>query len=1427
MESMSAKMTAQSTEHPSLYSDESFNRPPRVRPVIPKRKVLLQAPPRQASTGRVGAIISSLLISGTMLAASYIVSQIQGTSPIFLLITASTAVAFLVVSIGQWLADMRQRWLEQRAYRYALRQSVIELIQLYANEQSIAHDLHPVLTYEQARQTASQLRQELDSLIETFVPYSLAERLRQRLSRQPLQPESLGITIPSAHQKDQMPFLLGFAGYDQNRGPDEWELQPRLWERRPTDPDALTIRVGTARQPAVFEIDSRSAIDQHAELMRLNNRFSTIEHQPVTVSLLETGSLGVACPSDKQFQVLYGMVWQLLVCHAPSEVRLVVLSRSAQSKEWKALIRAPHFIPLNGNDKQRMFPGSEADADIELSFRLLLDELGRRSEQKEDETATAPLPHLVVIVDNDSRLHQHSVLRELLRRGKERGIFVLVLGKEWQALPSDCGAMVRIISDEKAELALAGGPWSSPFRPLLAPRENMYDLTDKLTRALLRFDLREMGGDRAIPRAVRLYSLLRKQMPAMDLAYQWQSPPKGSWHPNVPIGAGEGGSPIYLDLNENSDGPHGIIAGKTGAGKSELLQAIITALAVTHGPQQVEFLLIDFKGGAALRIFADLPHTVGLITDLADRRLTERAIMALRSELRRRKKLLEAAGEKVQNIKDYRQMPQSEPLANLLIVIDEFDTMVKEQPAFLDELIAVVKQGRSLGVHLLVATQQPSVAVKDEIKSQLNYWLALRLGSVADSREMLQQPDAFFLPADIPGRAYKRVGMQLTLFQAAQVSGPYQDDRLDTKESDELRSWVAPLTKTASQPQPTEQRRERDIDVLVEQIKKAGQDYPRRNIWAPPLPARLVLSQRLPEGFSILAPEVLCAVQGWLCGADGEVAIDDRQHLRLPIGICDIPQESKREPFVFDPMRGHVLIFGAPASGKTTLIQTILLTLGVLIPPTRLWCYVIGVSGQGSEFEQLPHVGGVIAVHEAEKVRRVLKIIKQEIEQRESQSDVANKQSASRPDILLIIDKFSLFLSEYNDTELIDLLSDLVTRGLACGIHVILTADRPINVPNKLQGFFDQRWILRLTDEGDALSLTGRKDAARLPIDLAGRGYVLHDDHGWLETQFALPFIQTERRSLNGAETEQPWQKDTTEIDNLLNAEMADRMKAIISASREYWKYHCGDQLQAGDQSHAGPPKVIPLPAHIPFNQFWSQVQRVKSQVQQEGLEVYFGLVESKSLDPIKFTLSTEQPAFLIGGNSGTGKTTALRTIIKSLARRYGPEEIEFALIGIRPKSFDNIVPSSHQSKVCLNEERITDIMKSIEQRLTKNVTKSLIIAIDDYDKLCDRFADLFKKPYSSTTNMYTVLSKVLSEGREKGIYLIIAAKTDNPVGLLGAISDMHYGFILQPHNFLAASTLLGVDLPIKNKGLPNIKGRGILVDQSQRLVVQVADCEE
>jgi S-DNA-T family DNA segregation ATPase FtsK/SpoIIIE len=1403
----------------------NFNRPPRIRPVLTKKTIILPKPPREGGQGRGGAILSSLLISGTMIGASYFVSQTRGTSPVFLLITAATAVAFLVVSIAQWIADYRERRRERREYRRALRRTAVEFIQLYIDEQSTHQYIHPVLTKDQAVSNAQLLYAELCELINTFLPRSIWQRLLSRHTS----PNELGIEISSTHQEKGLPpCLLAIAGCDEANQPSAFKNpQPRLWERRPGDADALTLRVGTISRPAGFSIDSRSQLERDSEVEHLCERFLTVRNQPFTVSLIETGSLGVAGVSSIREQFTHSLVWQIITHHAPSEVRIAALYDPAQHGLWQRLIRAPHFIPLNGDRLRRMFP--ETQADIERSLRLLIDELGQRSERGEDETI--PPPRLVLVVDNDKSIQQHPVLKELLRRGKDYGIHSIVICDSWDAIPGECGAAVRLHDQAKAELVIAGNAWSDPFTPLLAPIE----LSDQLGRALIRLTLNEMGGDREIPRAVRLHKLLQKQVEDFDFIQQWRKPIALSWHADVPIGAGERDAPMYLDLNDEHDGPHGIVAGKTGAGKSELLQSIITSIAATHGPDRAEFLLIDFKGGAALRIFADLPHTVGLVTDLQDRRLAERAITAMRSELRRRKEILKEAGEKVQNIKDYRALLGShQPLANLLIIIDEFDTMVREQPGFVDELITVVKQGRSLGVHLLVATQQPSIAVKDEIKGQLNYWLALRLGSVADSREMLQRPDAFFLPSDLPGRAYKRVGTKLELFQAARISAPFQDDGGDD-EILKLRSWASGNVQRSTTLQEQRPSQERDIDVLAQKIKEAGKQHLRRSIWSPPLPTRLTLSQRLPGELQVLSSDKVSILQQALrqdLTAEPMISDDTCRSLQpIPLGLLDVPQASQQEILHLDLQSGHLLVFGAPASGKTLLIQTILLSLGVTISPSQAWCYVINASGQGlTMFDDLPHVGGVVSVRDVEKVRRVLSMIQRQLEMRESpQEDSTNRTSSNSqqvewPDIILIIDKFALFQTEYKDTELLDLLIDLAARGRSYRVHIILTADRPIDVPYRLQGLFEHRWSLRLTDEGDSVSIIGRKDAARIPIDVPGRGYVLHAEHGWLEFQIALPYIHTDKP--DPAKTlEDELNRTAVEVENLLNAEVAVRTRDIIGITRRYWQIHgVEDRLSE-------PPKVEPLPGNIPFNSFWQKVPTAVngSDSSECIIEAFFGL-ESQSLSAASFALSATNPTIFVGGGPGSGKTIALRTIVRSIALRYAPDDVDIILIDPRRTSFRTLPILPHEPLYARTESEIAEIAQRIEARLETDATtnRPVILCIDDYDVAQDQMSDQFQKPaYNATSkvNLHTVTEKALNLGRERGFFIVVAAKAFSyPRGILAQISDLRQGLILQPHNFPSASGLLGVGLPIPLGGRQEIIGRGLRVVNSSRLVVQVAN---
>ncbi len=1388
-------MSSTPASDPKSTSNQSvirihFNRPPRTCPIIPDKTVILPKPPAALGQGRGSAILSSVLISGTMIGASYFVSQTLGTSPIFLIVTAATSLAFLIVSIGQWVADRWKQWREWREYRRSLQSAIVDLIRLYVYEQYAYQYLYPVLTKKQAESNAKTLREELDELV-TFLPRSITQRLLRRYDS----PRNLELELPPTHQEDKAPFLLDIAGYDINSFKDP---QPRLWERRPGDADMLALRLGTTVRRASFSVDFRGQLEQDEALSRICDRFLTVKNLPFTVSLSEVGSLGIAGSAETSTKLVHSIIWQIITLHSPSEVRVVALYDPDQHRDnWKSLLRAPHFIPLNGDRMRRMFP--ETKDDIERSFRVLIDELGQRTERSNDKSI--PLPILVVVVDNDKSIQQHPVLKELLYRGKDCGIYLIVICGSWKDVPGECKAVVQIDNEKEARFAIAGNDWTGSFSPLLADTK----LSDRLSQALIRIELKEMGGDRAIPRSERLYRLLRERIKDLDFARQWNQPIADSWHPDVPIGVGEGGKPVYLNLNDQKDGPHGIVAGKTGAGKSELLQAIITAVAATHGPERAEFLLIDFKGGAALRVFADLPHTVGFITDLQDKRLAERAITAMRSELRRRKDLFRKAGKRVQNINDYRSQSGVSPLANLLIVIDEFDTMVKEQPGFVDELITVVKQGRTLGMHLLVATQQPSVAVKDEIKGQLNYWLALRLGSIADSREMLQRPDAFFLPPDLPGRVYKRVGTSLELFQAARVSAPFLEDASGPGIAG-LHSWVSISTQQTNSVSNRRSDQDRDIDVLVQKIKQAGKSHQRRSIWSPPLPARLTMSQVLPGGLQVLPSKMVSNLQQLLRGDKIESSVDSDQVLSaIPVGLVDIPQESRQEILHLDLQSGHLLVFGAPGSGKTLLLQTILSSIGAMVSPSRAWCYIIGTSGRDfAAFVGIPHAGSFVSVRDLEKVRRLLLMIKQKLTERESYQEDYTYFSDNRrwPDIVLIIDKFALFQTEYKETELVEDLIDIATRGRSYGIHVIVTADRPLDVPYRLQGLFEHRWCLRLIDESDSVSIMGRKDAARVPNEVPGRGYVSHPEHGWLEFQIALPYVQ----------------EDTVEVENILNAEISTRIRDFVRVIQQYW--------QVQGERFSEPPRIEPLPEKILFDDFWSKVKSleiVDLPNSKCSIEVFFGL-DAQSLEPVSFTLSAASPAIFVGGGPGSGKTVALRTIIRSIAQRYAQTDLDIILIDPRRTSFrDLAIPKPYRYAITLDQ--VAAVAQYIDKYIDDSKSNPLILCIDDYDVAQEQMSDQFKKPYSaSSVILYTAIEKALNLGREKGFFIIVAAKGfSHLTGLLGQISDLRQGLILQPHNFPAASELLGVRLPIPLAGRREIAGRGLKVFNNSRLEVQVA----
>ncbi len=529
--------------------------------------------------------------------------------------------------------------------------------------------------------------------------------------------------------------------------------------------------------------------------------------------------------------------------------------------------------------------------------------------------------------------------------------------------------------------------------------------------------------------------------------------------------------------------------------ESELLQSIIVGLAITHHPHLVNFVLVDFKGGAAFKPFEKIPHTVGMVTDLSGK-LTERALVALKSELRRREHILSEANAK--KISEYIQMraqnPAMEPLPHLFIVIDEFAELAKEHPIFMEGLVSVVQKGRSLGVHLILATQKPTGSVNANIWSNLKFRICLRVASLQDSRDMLGRSEAALLPSTVPGRAYFQIGSEtFDVFQSARISLP-------------ARVLNESITKKISAGNSQEVT---DMQVLMDMLEPYQETLGEQLFkpWPAPLPHTVSLKeirQRTSVPATTQPAEIDYPLYGWL---------------NCPVGLVDLPAVQQQKPWFIDMARqgGHVLVAGASGAGKSVFLRTLITSLAQTHTPAQLHFYLIDFGGQALRvFEKLPHVGGLFNESDDDYIRRLLRKLNGIIEERKQfcmnnqiedflsyqRRRAENPTLSELPAVVLVIDRFIDFKQAY-DREM-DLLLSIARHGRTYGVYLVLSVDRPVAVPMQLMSLIETRIGLRLVELTDSLILIGKNDAGHIDPAVPGRGYIR--GRTLEEVHIALPF---------------------------------------------------------------------------------------------------------------------------------------------------------------------------------------------------------------------------------------------------------------------------------------------------------------------------------
>ncbi|MEU9605582.1 FtsK/SpoIIIE domain-containing protein [Streptomyces sp. NPDC048057] len=847
----------------------------------------------------------------------------------------------------------------------------------------------------------------------------------------------------------------------------------RLWERRWRDNDFLLLRLGVADRPAYVELEDPAEAEHRRMLTR------TTHAVPVSVSLRAAGVIGVAggMAADPLVRWLVG---QSAVLHSPSDLRICVLSgnrdRVGDAERWSWLHWLPHTAPIGEDTYSLAGPTAE-------SVGRRIAELAAVVAARQTAGDRAPRggavgePDILVVLDGARRLRSLPGVIPLLREGPAHGVYALCIDDEARMLPEECQAVaVATTRGLRVEQAAA-----DPVAGVLT------DAPDRgwavgVARALA--PVRDVGDDAEeslLPTSARLLDVLGLEPPTAEaVAAGWAL---GGRCTRAVLGEGVDG-PFAVDLA--ADGPHALIAGTTGSGKSELLQTLVASLAVANRPDELNFVLVDYKGGSAFAECELLPHTVGMVTDL-DTHLVERALVSLGAELKRRERILADAGAK--DIDDFlakraTSVAGLDPLPRLVLVIDEFASMVRELPDFVSGLVNIAQRGRSLGIHLILATQRPSGAVTSDIRANTNLRIALRTTDVGESRDIIDGPDAGELSPRTPGRAYARLGHAALLpFQTGRIGGRRAQQVAASTERPAPRltevHWelLGDPPPRATTREPTAVQPVTDLAVLVTAVREAavqtGAAAPRRP-WLPPLPEVLTLDE---IAAALPAPAVDAAGAAVDLGATVPSALAP-----VPYGLIDLPDEQTRRPLVLDlDTMGHLHLIGSPRGGRSQALRSLAAAIADTHSTTDVHLYGLDCgNGALTVLTRLPHCGAVVDRTQIERVGRLLDRLVKETARRRvllgraGASDLTElrrhlPEDERPPHVVVLIDRFEAFerdFGSYDQGSVMDALVALLREGASAGVHVVVTGDRVLT-QGRFASSTEDKLVTRFNERND------------------------------------------------------------------------------------------------------------------------------------------------------------------------------------------------------------------------------------------------------------------------------------------------------------------------------------------------------------------------
>lgn len=997
-------------------------------------------------------------------------------------------------------------------------------------------------------------------------------------------------------------------------------MERRLWERTPSDSDFLNVRLGTGKVISNVNIKipkEQLVLEENSflkEAAKLKARHETLSGIPVCHSFLDAPIVGLEGTHDSVKKMVWTILINVATHHSYEDVKIVCIYPENEKEQWEWLRWFPHvwdkertrrFMSCTLEDKQQDAQKKKKGRD--KTARALLRELAetlkvRRRETSDNRRGNTPETPFYFLVFADKTLVESSG-EQFLPETSNLGFAVLYAYDDIRTLPKECNAIIDCGDLEKATTASIQMTSENETGKIFIPDSIHINLNiaDKFARSLAPIRVQSSGRSGLIPsKALFLQGLGVTKVEEIDVLRRWRNSQSYA-SLAVPIGF-KGNSEIFeFDVRDGAMGPHGLVAGTTGSGKSEMLTTWLLSLAVHFSPEDINFLLIEFKGNDLSNILRPLPHVAGIVSNLQDASSIERSLRSLRGEILRREKLFKLAeGLPTKVIYEYQKYQKEyaknlEPLPYLIVVVDEFAELKSQYPDKMEDFISIARVGRAPGLYMVLATQSPGGIVSGQVSANSKFRICLKTAESGESKDMIGTPDAFHI--SLPGRAYVKVGNnevyeQVQTFYTKATYHPEQSEQLNLSEIN-----LVEINGERISPEVYDRTTKASSDILSEgqavvsyinSISELNNIHRAKQVWTETLPKMLNLS-KLNEKYKTLAFQ-------------DDVWLDCNKGLSFIVGLLDNPEQQRQEPFILDLMKdGHQIIYGAPSSGKTTFLQTAILSAAFSYTPAQLQFVVLDFGNWGMKiFDGLPHMLIVADANDKGKLQKAEEYLLNELDSRknlfasqgvgtlEAYQEVSGKNI---PAIILAVDNLATMNTQYPD--MLDTVIKVAREGGGLGIYLLLTSTGSSMF--RIDQFIKSKHALQLTDITDYRAIVGGASKQE-PGHFPGRGFT----KGPLEFQTALC------------------------VEGSTEGERVMRLREICTAMREAWSGETASLEEAEKKD----------------------ITADKLDINSSGFQIG---INKASKQPVDFVFS-EISTCIISGVSSEGRNNVLSLIINAFS---------------------------------------------------------------------------------------------------------------------------------------------------------------------------------